>query len=158
MNEMANVSTNLEEVIKLVKQIDIGKSSFINGINSRILEDAFLSVPDKLTMLFNRSPSERIFPAAWKEATIIPLGKGGKQSNITNFRPVYLLPLPGKLLEKIMHSRMMDFLDHNNLLDKRQGGFRPGHSTIDTISYFTNDLFSAINNNNQITFATFIDF
>ena len=67
-----------------------------------------------------------------------------------------LLPLPGKLLEKIMHSRMMEFLDHNNLLDK-QGGFRPGHSTIDTMLYFINDLFSAINNN-QITFAIFIDF
>ena len=68
-----------------------------------------------------------------------------------------MLPLPGKLLEKIIHKRLLVFVEEQNILDDRQGGFRPGHSTIQTISEFTDDIALNINNNCS-TLVTYIDF
>ena len=87
----------------------------------------------------------------------MPLFKGGDRTNVSNYRPVSLLPLPGKLLEKIMHRRLMDYTNGHNLLNENQGGFRPGHATIETGNELVDDI--ALNINNlEDTLVTFIDF
>ena len=88
----------------------------------------------------------------WKVAKILPLFKAGDRDNVNNYRPVSLLPLPGKLLEKIVSA----FWDENNILSNNQGGFRKGHSTAATIADSTDDLFQQINLSNT-TLAAFVD-
>ena len=73
-----------------------------------------------------------------------------------NYRPVSLLPLPGKLLEKIVHKRNTGFWDDNDFLSHNQGGFRKGFSTISTIADLTDDFFDQINRGGT-TLAVFID-
>ena len=92
----------------------------------------------------------------WKQAVVIPLPKEGDTLNVGNYRPISLLPLPGKILEKIVHDRLMSYLEANNILDKNQGGFRKKHSTTDTIVKFTQEIFSAMNNK-ETSLVTFID-
>ena len=75
---------------------------------------------------------------------------------VSNYRPISLLPILSKLIEKIVHKNVYNHLMQWNLLEEKQGGFRPGYSTVSTCSYFTNDLYTA-NNNNEITIAVFID-
>ena len=151
------VPTNIKTTTKLIKDIDISKSSAIPNLSSRVIKDAFEAIPDKLTSLFNLSIAERKFPEQWKVATVIPLQKVGNKTDVNNFRPISLLPLPGKLLEKIIHNQTMTYLENNNILTPHQNGFRANHSTISTIANFTDDIFPAINDN-QITYALFIDF
>ena len=67
-----------------------------------------------------------------------------------------MLPLPSKLIEKIVHDRIYNFCNDNKLIDNKQGGFRPGHSTISTTAFYINDLYNAINNN-QATITDYID-
>ena len=67
-----------------------------------------------------------------------------------------LLPLRGELLEKIVYRRIIHFLNMHNILIQQQNGFRAGHSTIDTVAKFTNDLFMNINGS-KCTLAVFID-
>lgn len=155
-NTLEPFITDEEEVISLVKKIDIYKSSSIENLSSRILKDAFLAIPTQLTYLFNISLTTGQFPELWKSALIIPIHKGGDTNDVSNYRPISLLPLPGKLLEKIVHSRIITFLDRHKLLNDNQGGFRPGFSTQDTISAFTDDLFLALNDK-ETTVACFID-
>ena len=97
-----------------------------------------------------------IFPEAWKCAKVTPLYKGGDRHTVGHYRPVSLLPLPSKIIEKIVHNRLSVFFYDNNVLDPKQGGFRKGHSTIETIANFTNDVFNGINNG-VLTTACFID-
>ena len=59
----------------------------------------------QLTFIFNRSLQSGVFPDGWKVAKVIPLFKGGDREKVGNYRPVSLLPLPGKLLEKIVHKK-----------------------------------------------------
>ena len=96
------------------------------------------------------------FPEKWKHATVIPIPKEGDHADVNNLRPISLLPLPGKLLEQVVHQQIMEYISMHNLLCKEQGGFRKGFSTISKIADFTDDLFTAINEN-KLTLAAFID-
>ena len=153
---IGDIVTNEVEVIKLIKEIDIGKSSSIDGISARALKDCLSSIPDKIVTLFNCSLVEVGVPQPWKLGTVIPLQKEGDKTDVANLRPVTLLPVIGKLLEKIVNNRLMNYLETNELLDKNQGGFRSGHSTIDTVAYFTDSIYKGLNNR-EYTLSTLID-
>ena len=70
---MADLDCTEEEILKLRKSIDIGKSSGIQGISSRILKIALVGIVDKLTTLLKRSLSSGVFPDKWKQANVVPL-------------------------------------------------------------------------------------
>ena len=106
--------------------------------------------------MFNCSLKTGSFPDSWKQATVVPLQKGGDKSNVSNLRPVSLLPLPGKLLEKLVHNKVSKYLDVNKLLNDGQNGFRKGRSTIGTVAEFTDDALFGINNK-KYTLAAFVD-
>ena len=154
--ELSEISTDFEEVYSLCKEINVGKSSTIDLLASKILKDAFLVLSLQLVYLFNVSLASGIFPPKWKIATVIPLFKGGTRQEVGNYRPISLLPLPGKILEKIVHNRISVFLETNKLLCDEQCGFRKEHSTTDSIANLTDTLFTAINNK-ETCLAVFID-
>ena len=110
----------------------------------------------QLVYMFNLSFSTGIFPDSWKRATIIPLFKGGSKTEVANYRPVSLLPLPGKLIEKIAHAQLTNFLEVHKLITDRQGGFRKGFSTASSIADLTDELFSNLNKK-LISLAAFVD-
>lgn len=71
----------------------------------------------------------RYFPCSWKKATIVTIPKPGKElSNPDNYRPISLLPIPGKILEKTLISRFGDYICGPNIVPQHQFGFRRGHS------------------------------
>ena len=155
-NIIESINTNVDEIIKLCSGININKSSCIEHLSSQILRDAFLAVPMKVVELFNLSFSTSEIPAKWKIAKVTPLRKAGISNDISNLRPVSLLPITSKLIEKIVHNRIYQFFERNSILDDKQGGFRPNHSTCNTTATFINDIYTAMNNNN-ILIATYID-
>ena len=73
----------------------------------------------------------------WRRATVVPIPKVSVPKEIGDLRPIALTPLPGKILERFVHTQLMEHLDTNNLLNDIQNGFRKKHSTIDTIFKFT---------------------
>ena len=93
---------------------------------------------------------------AWKHAIIIPLQKDGNSNDVNNLRPVSLLPLPGKILEKLIQEKLSHYLEFNNILDVKQGGFRPNHSTTDTAVKLTEDIYYAMNNK-KATAVVYVD-
>ena len=155
-NSMDNIQTNQDEVVKLCKGIEVLKSSGMDKLSARVCKDAFTILSHQLTYLFNCSLQTGVFPDIWKVAKVIPQFKGGDRDMVGNYRPVSLLPIPGKLLEKIVHKQITDFWNENNFLSKNQGGFRKGFSTIATMADLTDDLFAQINKGNT-TLATFFD-
>ena len=153
---LPDFETDFDEVHKLCKEINTMKSSGMDEISARVCKDAFLILADKLVHIFNCSLSSAVFPDAWKAAKVVPLFKGGAREFVGNYRPISLLPLPGKLLEKIVHNKISSFLEEHNVLSEHQGGFRKGFSTTSTISDLTDDLFTGVNQG-LTTLAAFID-
>ena len=150
------INTEFEEVLQICKDIDITKSSGINFLSSRILKDAFMVSITQLVFIFNMSLLKSEFPSEWKMATIIPLFKGGNKKSVSNYRPVSLLPIPGKLMEKIVHRGITNYLENNKLLSNNQNGFRKNYSTIKSIADFNDVIFENMNNG-YVTAAVFID-
>ena len=153
---MEPIKTDYEEVLQLCKDIDIAKSSGIEFLSSKILKDAFMVSINQLAFLFNLSISKSEFPNEWKNATIIPLYKGGNAKLVSNYRPVSLLPLLGKILEKIVHMGLTNYIENNNLLSENQSGFRKNYSTTKSIVDFNDIIFDNMNEG-QVTAAVFID-
>ena len=145
-----------EEDLKLFKEISTVKSSAIPNISARIFKDAFCAISPVMTKLYKLSLSQGIFPSSWKIATIIPLPKEGDLKDVNNYRPVSLLPLPGQILEKLVHSRVMKHLEELHLLCDNEAGIK-NHSTIDSVAKVTDDIFEGINQK-QMIIAAFIDF
>ena len=78
-------------------------------------------------ILFNRSFSEGRVPSAWKEAVVVPVFKGRCESSPSNYRPIALLSIVSKVMEKIVHKRFSAFIDP--ILSPKQSGFRKKEST-----------------------------
>ena len=95
------------EINTLVRKINISKSSGITLLSSKLIKDSFLELNDHLAFLFNLCIRTAIFPDQWKKALVIPIPKGGNSKKVENFRPISLLPLPGKLLEKLIHTHLI---------------------------------------------------
>ena len=106
--------------------------------------------------IINSSLNSATVPRHWKTAKVVPLFKGGNREEVSNYRPVSLLPLPGKLLERVVHDRITKFWEDNGFLSSEQGGFRRGHSTLSTIADLSDDFFNQVNSGNT-TMAVFVD-
>ena len=65
-----------------------------------------------------------VFPTILKIAKVLPLHKGGSTLDPNNFRPISLLSVFDKIIEKIMHKRLYEFLEFHNILYVNQFGFR----------------------------------
>ena len=144
-------------VSKVAKDLNSSKASAIENISSPVLKEAFLHTPNQFTHIINLSLTTGKVPEKWKVATVVPLPKEGDPENVSNLRPISTLPLPGKVLERIVYNSTVNYLDEVNLVTEHQSGFRSGHSTISAIADFTDDIYRAINNSN-ITHTVFIDF
>ena len=152
---LSNLFT-LEEIVNVIKRINIKKTSSVKDVKSMVLKDAFMAIPDKMLILFNSSIIHQIFPSAWKNATITPLPKKGDSTSVNNLRPISLLPLPGKLLERLICNRLQDFMGINNTLSDDQHGFRKGRSTLSAINKFLYDILNNVNNRYN-THGIFLD-
>ena len=90
------------------------------------------------------------FPDSLKIAKIIPIHKRGDARYPSNYRPISLLPYLSKVFEKIIHIRLTNYLNFNNILSPHQFGFRKQISTLDAITNFTELIYQSLNNKNSI--------
>ena len=139
------------------KEININKLSAIENISSTIFKIAFLVLSTQFTFILNLSLQTMKVPDIWKITSVTPLFKSGNTSHCNNYRPISQLPLPGKLLEKLVHKKKSTFLEEHKILNPNQGGLRKNQSTTNTTATFLDTIFNTINDKN-ISIATYIDF
>lgn len=136
---------NYEEINILIDNIDLNKNSNIPLIQVKFLKDCLSCQATFVMNLVNLALHTGKFPYLWKIACIIPLHKGGVKTAVNNYRPISLLPLMGKLLEKALHRRLYCYLDIVQFFNEEQCGFRPKRGTDDAISNLLEDTYNNIN-------------
>ena len=99
-----------------------------------LLQDQILN---HLATICNLSFSTGVFPAILKTAKVIPIRRKNSKLEVSNYRPISLLSNIDKILEKLMHSRLTEFLEGKQILYYRQFGFRKDFSTNHAIFNFT---------------------
>ena len=139
-----------EKVEKYLKNIDITKATGADNIGPRLLKLAAPYISESLTFICNQSIMNSTFPEKWKEGKVTPLHKNGPKDDTNNYRPISVLPVLSKLLEKHVHDSLMFYLASNNLLHSTQSGFRPNHSCETALLQMTSKCLDAINNSHII--------
>ena len=128
-------------VLGLLQNIDVRKSAGSGG-----LPGCKRSVPKifpSLTNLINTSLTSGELPTPLKLATVSPVFKSGDKSLAPQYRPISLLPLVSKLLEKVVDLQLQSYLEEFTVIPKEQFAYRPHHSTEDALVYATNNFLLA---------------
>ena len=117
-----------QEIYKIVSSLKNSSPGY-NNLSPSILQLSLPLICPLLTHICNLSLSEGIFPDELKLANVIPIFKSGDHETFNNYRPVSISCTISKVFEKIMYSRLLNYLDHYNILFSYQFGFRKSHST-----------------------------
>ena len=127
-------------VLKLLEDLNPSKSAGLDNIGGKFLKEGASILASPLTDLCNLSISLSSFPDECKVAKLKPLYKKETKTKPKNYRPISLLPLISKIIEKIIHNQTQSFLDENKILYTYQSGFRKHYSTDTCLSYLTDRL------------------
>ena len=96
-----------------------------------------------LADVFNSTIDAGIFPNAWKEAIAVPVHKKGNYINISNYRPIALLPLISKVFEKLINTQICNHLNDSLLVNAAQHGFRKLRSCESALLQLSKTLFAS---------------
>ena len=117
------------DIKTIISSFDVGKACGPNSIPNHLLHLLKEDIARPLALLFNLSLSTGTFPDLLKISKTIPIFKKGSRLLVSNYRPISLLSNLNKILEKIMYSRLYNFITKHNLFYNLQFGFRSKHST-----------------------------
>ena len=120
--------TNELEIRNIIQSMRPKLSSEFDGLSNKLIKDLRCKISLPLSIIFNKSMEEGVFPDRMKAADVTPLFKSKDRTNKTNYQPISLLLTISKILEKIMHKRTYNFLHHSGLIYQSQYGFRRNHS------------------------------
>ena len=101
--------------------------------------------------------TEGIVPGDWKTAHVTPIFKKGQKSSPTNYRPVSLTSVPGKIMEKVVKEFLMSHLKRNNLIRKSQHGFMPNKSCATNLLVFLETVTKAVDEGKNVD-VIYLDF
>ena len=144
------------EISKIIDNMKNKSSSGHDDLNSIFLKTIKGSIIEPLKIIINKSLHTGIIPKDLKLAKVIPIYKSKDKQKLNNYRPISLLPIFSKILEKIMHKRLYGFLLSSKVLYSSQYGFRNKHSTIHAVNEFINDTIEAFEKK-QYTLGVFLD-
>ena len=149
--------TNKEEIISIINNINISKATGPHSIPSDILPSIKDYIADPLAKIINMSFVKGIYIENLKIAETIPIFKEkGNNLDCSNYRPISLLSNINKIIEKLMHSRLYNFLSIHNCIYDHQFGFRKNHSTNHALINLTEEIRDALDNN-SFAAGVFVD-
>ena len=132
--------TSEDEILKLLTDTNPEKAAGIENLSGRFLKDGAVVLVLPISKLCNLSMKRSKFPLDSKIAKLKPLYKKGSKTDPKNYRPVSLLPLVSKVIEKVIHNHTEIFLNKYNILYKCQSGFRKSFSTNSCLTLLTDKI------------------
>ena len=99
----------VEAVADVLNSLIITKATGPDDLPARILKLAAPAIAPSLSVLFNVCLTEGVFPALWKMANVHPVFKAGDSRQLTNYRPISVLPILAKVFETIVHQQVYSY-------------------------------------------------
>ena len=144
------------EVFKSIQNLDEKKAKGLDDIGISFLKEGMCVITEPLTHIINQSINTGIFPDKWKEARVLPLHKSGLTDDPYNYRPISILSVLSKIIERHVHDQIYKHLSEHNLLYEYQSGFRPQHSCEAALLQMIDTWLKAIDDN-QLVGTIFLD-
>lgn len=135
VNSIALLPVDHTEIENLILSLKTSTSTGWDGISSSFLKQCVGIVSNPIAHVCNLILTTGVFPKALKKSIIIPIHKSGSKQDISNYRPISLLPTLGKIAEKVINKQLVCYLDSFNHIAPNQYGFRKNISTADAINH-----------------------
>ena len=141
--------TTMSEISREIDTLKDKTSHGYDGFSNRLLKEFKNELLYPLYEICNDSLRTGQFPDAMKKSVIKPLYKKNSKLEIKNYRPISLLPVMSKILEKVMCNRLVKFLEKNNCLYEGQYGFRKNRGTVDAVTDSVISILNSIESNKK---------
>ena len=148
--------TNEHEICQIVNTFKGCKAPGIDEFSPKVVKSVIDLISVPLSCIFNQSICEGVFPEKLKLAKVSPVFKKGNKSDMNNYRPISVLSVFSKILERLVYKRVYSFLEKNNILYGSQFGFRKGLSTSMALLEFLNKIVDAFEKDSFVM-GIFID-
>ena len=157
MHSLFLKETTPHEISIIIANFDQNKSSDIYEISPKIIKQAGPALSNLLTIISNKSIKEGIFPDALKVSKILPLHKSDSVFEVSNYRPISLLPIISKIFEKLIFVRLNEFITKHQILYQNQFGFQKNKSTELAVNSIVSNVTKSLENK-ESAYCIFLDF
>ena len=137
-------------VLEQIQSLSNNKATGVDNMCVKLLKLSSCVIVAPLTYLINVSLESGIFPTNWKSARICPIFKGGNNSEACNYRPISILPILSKIIERAVFDQLYPHIDSHSMLHDAQSGFRPHFSTASALINVTDDWLNAIDKGHYV--------
>ena len=155
-NSMVVLPVNQSEIIDIIKNLKHSSPGW-DAISANVVKVTYPCFIEPLAHIMNLSITQGVFPKELKLAKVIPLYKASDPMVFSNYRPVSVLPLFSKILEHLMYTRLLSFINKHKLLYSYQFGFRRGHSPDLALICLVDRISNALENGEYVL-GLFLDF
>ena len=149
--------TSVSETEAEISKINVKKATGPYSIPSNILRLLKTVISKPLETIFNASFATGVVPDKFKVARVLPVFKNGLRKDMCNYRPISLLSVFNKIMEKLMYNRLISFIEKMDVIYAKQFGFCSHHSTEHAISSIVDKIHEGIEKG-MFSCGIFLDF
>ena len=117
-----------EKILSIIRSLNPNKAHGWDNISVRMIKICDDSLVLPLKLIFENCLRRGVFPEVWKKANVVPVHKKNSKNHKQNYRPISLLPVLSKVMEKLIFDSLYEHLSLHEMLNPCQSGFRPGDS------------------------------
>lgn len=147
-NVMTDITLTEREVLSVLESLDVTKATGTDGIPARILKETAAVIAPSLCSLFNKSLHTGMIPKEWKLANVVPVYKKGDKEHSENYRPISLLSIVSKTLERCVLNNIKD--DLYSMVISNQHGFLTGKSCVTNLMEALDYIGSVLDRGGQV--------
>ena len=150
------ITFSAEDIGKIIRSLNPNKAHGHDNLSVLMLILCGDAICEPLQMIFNQALISGSFPCDWKKANIVPLHKKGDKQTLKNYRPVSLLPICGKIFERLIFNEMFRFFLDHKMITTNQSGFKPGGSCINELLSITHEIYKSFDDGLDVR-SVFLD-
>ena len=155
---LSQLDFNIDNIIEIIHTLNPNKAHGHDVFSIRMILLSRESIVKPLYLLFKNCFEASTFPLEWKKGNVIPIFKKGNKQEVSNYRPISLLPVVSKIFERIIFDAIFNYMDQNSFFNPNQSGFRPGDSCIHQLISITHDIHKSFDiNPSQEVRGLFLD-
>ena len=152
---LLTVNFSIDDITKILQNLDPNKSHGHDKISIRMLQLCGNSICKPLELIFKQSMESGSFPSERKKGNVVPIHKKDDKQCLSIYRPVSLLPICGKIFERLIFNEVFKFIE-NEFISPNQLGFKPGDSCTNQLLAITHEIYKSFDEGFEVR-GVFVD-
>ena len=153
---LLTVNFSIDDIAKILQNLDPNKAHGQDKISIRMLLLCGNSICKPLELIFKQPMESGSFPSEWKKGNVVPIHKKEDKQCLSNYRPVSLLPICGKIFERLIFNEMFKFFIENELISPNQSEFERGDSCANQLLAITHEIYKSFDKGFEVS-GVFLD-